>query len=369
MKKADLSRSIVSRSLHSQNVPQYKRDFRRKLIYFRSQAQMRPLPGQCHITVRRNNVFEDSYAEIMRLRPEDLKKRLMVKFAGEEGLDYGGVSREFFFLLSHAMFDPQYALFEYSAHDTYTLQINPHSAIDPDHLSHFKFIGRVVGMSIFHHRFLDAFFVSAFYKMILRKKIAIQDMESVDAELFRSLTWMLDNDITDVLEETFSVEDEIFGDRRVVDLKPNGRNVPVTNENKAEYVELKTQWRIQGRVQDQFNAFMSGFNEFVPQELVSVFDERELELLVGGIAEIDMDDWKKYTDYRGYTENDEVVQWFWKCVRSWDSEKKSRLLQFVTGTSRIPVNGFKDLQGSDGPRHFTIEKTGDPEHLPKSHTW
>jgi E3 ubiquitin-protein ligase NEDD4 len=89
------------------------------------------------------------------------------------------------------MFDPQYALFEYSAHDTYTLQINPHSAIDPDHLNHFKFIGRVVGMSIFHHRFLDAFFISAFYKMILHKKITLKDMESVDADMFRSLTWMV----------------------------------------------------------------------------------------------------------------------------------------------------------------------------------
>ena len=66
--------------------------------------------------------------------------------------------------------------------------------------------------------------------------------------------------------------------------------------------------------------------------------------------------------------NDEVVQWFWKCVRSWPPERKSRLLQFATGTSRIPVNGFKDLQGSDGPRRFTIEKSGDPSQLPKSHT-
>jgi E3 ubiquitin-protein ligase NEDD4 len=92
-------------------------------------------------------------------------------------------------------------------------------------------------------------------------------------------------------------------------------------------------------------------------------------LLIGGIAEIDVDDWKKHTDYRGYTETDEVIQFFWKCVRSWDSEQKSRLLQFTTGTSRIPVNGFKDLQGSDGPRRFTIEKSGEVNQLPKSHTW
>lgn len=126
----------------------------------------------------------------------------------------------------------------------------------------------------------------------------------------------------------------------------------------------------------------------IPPELVNVFDERELELLIGGIADIDVDDWKKHTDYRGYTENDEVIVSFWKvsgdlllratcpvtdphsqCIRSWDAEQKSRLLQFATGTSRIPVNGFKDLQGSDGPRRFTIEKAGEPTQLPKSHTW
>ena len=137
----------------------------------------------------------------------------------------------------------------------------------------------------------------------------------------------------------------------------------------ANRLSLITEWRIQKRVEEQFNAFISGFHELIPADLVNVFDERELELLIGGIADIDVDDWKKHTDYRGYTENDEVITHFWKCIRSWDAEQKSRLLQFATGTSRIPVNGFKDLQGSDGPRRFTIEKAGEPTQLPKSHTW
>ena len=76
-----------------QNVPQYKRDFRRKLIYFRSQPALRILSGQCHVKVRRSHIFEDSYAEVMRQSPNDLKKRLMIKFDGEDGLDYGGLSR------------------------------------------------------------------------------------------------------------------------------------------------------------------------------------------------------------------------------------------------------------------------------------
>lgn len=174
-----------------QNVPQYKRDFRRKLIYFRSQPALRPVPGQCHIKVRRDHIFEDAYAEIMRQVPADLKKRLMIKFDGEDGLDYGGLSREFFFLLSHEMFNPFYCLFEYSAHDNYTLQINPHSGINPEHLNYFRFIGRVVGLAIFHRRFLDAFFIVSFYKMILNKKVMVEDMESVDADFYRSLKWIL----------------------------------------------------------------------------------------------------------------------------------------------------------------------------------
>ncbi|KAI0431192.1 HECT-domain-containing protein [Xylaria sp. FL1042] len=352
-----------------QNVPQYKRDFRRKLIYFRSQPAMRILSGQCHIKVRRSHIFEDSFAEISRQSATDLKKRLMIKFDGEDGLDYGGLSREFFFLLSHEMFNPFYCLFEYSAHDNYTLQINPHSGINPEHLNYFKFIGRVVGLAIFHRRFLDAFFIGALYKMVLGKAVQLADMEGVDADFHRSLQWMLDNDISGgILEQTFSTEDERFGVMTVEDLIPNGRNIEVTNENKKEYVDLMVKWRIEKRIAEQFQAFKDGFQELIPHDLINVFDERELELLIGGIAEIDVDDWKKHTDYRGYTENDEVIQFFWQTIRSWDGEQKSRLLQFATGTSRIPVNGFKDLQGSDGPRRFTIEKAGDVGNLPKAHT-
>src|SRR3954468_4323072 len=112
--------------------------------------------------------------------------------------------REFFFLLSHEMFNPFYCLFEYSAHDNYTLQINPHSGINPEHLNYFKFIGRVVGLAIFHRRLLESFFIGALYKMMLNKAVSLSDMEGVDADFHRSLQWMLDNPIEGVLEQTFS---------------------------------------------------------------------------------------------------------------------------------------------------------------------
>jgi len=89
------------------------------------------------------------------------------------------------------MLNPVYCLLEYSAHDKYTLQINPASGVNPDHLNYFKFIGRILGLAIFHRRFLDAYFIVPFNKMILKKKITLADLESVDAELHHALTWVL----------------------------------------------------------------------------------------------------------------------------------------------------------------------------------
>lgn len=89
------------------------------------------------------------------------------------------------------MFNPIYCLFQYSAHDNYTLQINPASAVNPEHLSYFHFIGRCIGLALFHKRFLDAFFIVSFYKMMINKKVTLADLESVDAEMYRGLQWML----------------------------------------------------------------------------------------------------------------------------------------------------------------------------------
>lgn len=152
---------------------------------------MRLLPGETKIKIRRSELFIDAFNELLKLSPEALKKRLMITFVGEEGLDYGGISKEFFFLLSHEIFNPIYCLFEYSAHDNYTLQINPSSGINKEHLIYFKFIGRVIGIAIFHKKFLDSFFVSAFYKLLLKRKTSLSDLESIDAEFHRSLVWMM----------------------------------------------------------------------------------------------------------------------------------------------------------------------------------
>ena len=97
-----------------------------------------------------------------------------------------------------------------------------------------------------------------------------------------------DNDITDVIDETFTTTEERFGEMVTIELKPGGEDIPVTEENKKDYVDAIVEYRISKRVNEQFEAFMAGFSELIPQDLVNVFDERELELLIGGMSEIDV---------------------------------------------------------------------------------
>ncbi|XP_067212088.1 E3 ubiquitin-protein ligase Nedd-4 isoform X4 [Linepithema humile] len=349
----------------------YSRDYKRKYEYLKSQLRKpNNVPNKFEIKVGRNNILEDSYRIISSVNRVDiLKTKLWVEFEGEVGLDYGGLAREWFFLLSKEMFNPYYGLFEYSATDNYTLQINPCSGVcNEEHLNYFKFIGRIAGMAVYHGKLLDAFFIRPFYKMMLGKPIDLKDMESVDSEYYNSLLWIKENDPSE-LELTFCLDEESFGHTSQRELKPDGANIPLTDENKDEYISLVIQWRFVSRVQEQMNAFLEGFNALIPPTLVKIFDEHELELLMCGIQHIDVKDWKQNTLYKGdYHANHIVVQWFWRVVLSFSNEMRSRLLQFVTGTSRVPMNGFKELYGSNGPQLFTIERWGTPENYPRAHT-
>ncbi|KFW00528.1 E3 ubiquitin-protein ligase Itchy, partial [Eurypyga helias] len=330
------------------NGPQiaYVRDFKAKVHYFRFWCQQLAMPQHIKITVSRKTLFEDSFQQIMSFSPQDLRRRLWVIFPGEEGLDYGGVAREWFFLLSHEVLNPMYCLFEYAGKDNYCLQINPASYINPDHLKYFRFIGRFIAMALFHGKFIDTGFSLPFYKRILNKPVGLKDLESVDPEFYNSLIWVKENDIEECgLEMFFSVDKEILGEIKSHDLKPNGSNVLVTEENKEEYIRLVAEWRLSRGVEEQTQAFFEGFNEILPQQYLQYFDAKELEVLLCGMQEIDLNDWQRHTIYRHYTRTSRQIVWFWQFVKEIDNEKRMRLLQFVTGTCRLPVGGFADLMG------------------------
>ncbi|XP_031423878.1 itchy E3 ubiquitin protein ligase a isoform X2 [Clupea harengus] len=354
-----------------ENGPQitYVRDFKAKVHYFRFWCQQLSMPQHIKIHVSRKTLFEDSFQQIMSFHPQDLRRRLWVIFPGEEGLDYGGVAREWFFLLSHEVLNPMYCLFEYAGKDNYCLQINPASSINPDHLKYFKFIGRFIAMALFHGKFIDTGFSLPFYKRILSKPLGLKDLESIDPEFYNSLIWIRDNNIEECgLEMYFSVDKEILGEVTTHELKPDGGNVLVTEENKEEYIRMVAEWRLSRGVEEQTQSFFDGFNEVLPQQYLQLFDAKELEVMLCGMQEIDMADWQRNTIYRHYARSSKQILWFWQCVKDMDNEKRMRLLQFVTGTCRLPVGGFADLMGSNGPQKFCVEKVGKENWLPRSHT-
>lgn len=336
----------------------------RQLCYHNAEA------SHIKVIVGRNSIFEDSYHQVSRLPPHELRRRLFITFRGEEGLDYGGVAREWFFLLSHEVLNPMYCLFEYADKNNYSLQINPASSINPDHLSYFKFVGRFIAMALFHGKFIYSGFTLPFYKQMLGKSLTMKDLESIDPEFYNSLLWIKDNKIEECdLEMYFAADYEVLGQIRNHELKPDGSNIRVTDENKEEYIRLMTQWRFTRGQEEQTRAFLDGFNDVIPLEWLRYFDERELELLLCGMQKIDIDDWQRHTTYRHYNRDSKQIVWFWQFVRDGlDNEKRARLLQFVTGTCRVPVGGFAELMGSNGPQKFCIEKVGKHNWLPRSHT-
>lgn len=221
----------------------------------------------------------------------------------------------------------------------------------------FRFSGRVLGLALVHQYLLDAFFTRPFYKALLKYQVSLSDLESLDMEFHQSLQWLRDNDIGtgSSLGLTFSVTEELLG--RVVEreLKPGGKSIVVNERNKKEYLERMVKWRLERGVQEQTESLVRGFYEVVDPRLVSVFDARELELVIAGTAEIDIHDWRSNTEYRsGYHDSHQVIIWFWQVIEKFTNEQRLRLLQFVTGTSSIPYEGFSALRGSTGPRRYEL---------------
>lgn len=235
-----------------------KRNYFQRKLHSRSNELRQPHPS-LQLQVRRDQVFLDSFKSLYYKKPDEFKYgKLSIRFSGEEGVDAGGVTREWFQVLTKQMFDPNYALFNPVASDRTTFHPNSQSGINEQHLMFFKFIGRIIGKSLYEGRVLDCHFSRAVYKRILGKPISIKDMESLDLEYYKSLQWILENDITDIIEETFSVETEAFGEHKIEDLVENGRDILVTEANKKDYVRAVVEHKLIGSVKGQLDDFLQG---------------------------------------------------------------------------------------------------------------
>mmetsp|Transcript_28210 Transcript_28210/g.66788 ORF Transcript_28210/g.66788 Transcript_28210/m.66788 type:complete len:495 (-) Transcript_28210:74-1558(-) len=319
--------------------------------------------------IDRNDILHDSFRAFAKLTPEQLTAPLHLKFKKEDGRDDGGLTRHWFMLVSREVVNPEYALFR-PIGKNHTFQINAASRLQPHHLAYFRFIGRVWGKALFDGFLIESHLASTIYKFLLGRDIGPQDMMTVDSIYFSSLQWVLDNDLEESgLELFFVVDEEELGTVTEVVLKEGGEKLPVTNENKEEYVRLVCEQRLVNSIRPQLEALKEGFFEIVPKDVLLKFSEQEVELVLCGLPEIDMDDWKAHCEYRaGYSADHEVVLWFWELLDAWDQEMRARLLQFVTGTSKVPTGGFGGLYGATGPKKFQIIRVINTQRLPQANT-
>jgi hypothetical protein len=143
--------------------------FKTQVRRLRQQASRRH--GSLRLSIRRKYVFEDAYHQLRLRNADEMRGRLHITFRNEEGVDAGGLSREFFGILAKEIFNPNYALFT-STEDGCTFQPNPNSSINPDHLSYFRFVGRIVGKAVSDGFLLDAHFTRSLYKHMLGQKVS-----------------------------------------------------------------------------------------------------------------------------------------------------------------------------------------------------
>jgi hypothetical protein len=324
------------RVLTFENKRSYFRQGMRKLM-----AQHRYADGGVRLNVRREHVLQDSFHKLGSCTAGEIRGRLTVNFRGEEAIDAGGVTREWYSVLLR----------------------------NPEHLGLFRFAGRVVGKALADGHFVDAHFTRSFMSHILGRDVTLHDLQSLDPVYHKSLTQLLDMDDVAAMDLVFTVDEDNFGLARTVDLVPGGAQVAVSNENRHEYVLALAKHKMTTGIQKQLDAFLEGFHELVPQSLVKIFTVSELELLICGLPKIDVEDWQTNTTYTGYTAASEQVAWLWRAVRLLNREDLARFLMFVTGTSMVPLEGFAGLLGMRGVQPFSVHRTGaDDDTLPTSHT-
>jgi hypothetical protein len=352
--------------------------FMTKAAWFRAEMNKLRVPwesGHIKVVVRRNEVLQDGFHRMINLPPSDMHKYFRYEFSGEPGVDAGGIAREWFSLTSDASFNVDLGLFEYGGTDNVCYQISPNSELaNENHLLYFKFFGRLLGRALFESQHIGAHLTRVMYKHLLAWPIVEADLEYIDPEVANSFKQIREMPDVSVLSLDFTTTVSVFGDNQELELKPGGRDIEVTNENKDEFLELRLKSLCMDRVAPQLYHLLVGFYEVVPMELLSVFDFNEIELLLCGLPKISVDDWKMNTMYRGEYEAmgplHPVVKMFWDIIAECNDEQRAKFLQFATGTSRVPVQGFCALQGNDGNvKPFTIDSISIQDSVyPRAHT-
>nr|CAG8499405.1 10422_t:CDS:10 [Entrophospora candida] len=309
--------------------------------FFTFLYQKRTFKSALELKIRRDNIIQDSLNQISE-NVIDLKKSLRIVFIGEDGVDGGGLRKEWFLLLIRRLFDPQYGMFTWDEDSKYCW-FNPASFENSDQ---YYLVGVIVGLAIYNSTILDVHFPLACYKKLFNERVGLEDLKVFKPALARGLEQLLtfEGDVESTFCRDFVVAYEAFGDVKRVPLIPGGFDIPVTNANRQQFVDLYVDFILNKSISKQFEPFKLGFEQVCGGHALSLFRPEEIELMVRGSAEpLEIDHLRSVTIYEGFSKDEEIIKNFWEIFKSMDSQIQRRLLTFVTGTDRIPATGCANL--------------------------
>ncbi|CAB5374017.1 unnamed protein product [Rhizophagus irregularis] len=321
------------------------------------------------VTIRRNSVFEDGFTHLNALGA-GLKSPVAIQFIDEfgmpeAGIDGGGLFKEFLTSLTRVAFDTNYGLFLSTKEQL--LYPNPHSyAKQETQLEYYEFIGRILGKALYEGILVDAAFAGFFLSKWLGRSSYLDDLPTLDPELYHGLIYLKNykGDVESDLSLNFTVVDNEFGESQTIELIPGGSDIPVNNDNRIRYIYMMAHYRLNRQIDRQCKAFFRGLSDLIDEKWLRMFNQEELQILVGGAyIPINIEDLKQNTVYSDYKEDDPVIINFWKVVSEFSEEQKQKLIKFVTSCSRPPILGFKELN----PK-FSIRNAGSGTRLPSSST-
>ncbi|XP_066257066.1 apoptosis-resistant E3 ubiquitin protein ligase 1-like [Euwallacea similis] len=325
--------------------------------------------------VKRDKLLESSMKSTKNFSVSDWCKNFEITFSGEQGIDWGGLQREWFELICAQLFDAKHGLF-CSFHEGQQSLVHPNPNRPPSlKLKHYEFAGKVVGKCLYetalggsYRQLVRARFTRSFLAQVIGLRVHYKYFEQDDPDLYLTkIKYLLENNIDEIETEVYFVEEE-YDDTgqldRAVELVPNGTKIRVKDCTKLQYLDALAQYKLATKVKDELEAFLKGLNELIPDNLLSIFDENELELLLCGTGQYSSADLRAHHVLNGdSSEFRRVVGWFWAAVGNFTQEEIARLLQFVTGCSQLPAGGFAELT----PR-FQITAAPTFGNLPTAHT-
>jgi len=347
------------------------RDLERKTAWFYQKMEGLKVPWDTNhkdVKIHRDRAFEESYKILRNASVMVWRSPFKIEFIGEPGIDAGGLTRDWFkFLLDHALL-PANGMFKFSETDCITSQIDEHS---PAPLDKFKFVGMLLGKALIEKQAIGVHLTVPLLKLIVGAPITWHDLQYKDQPYYEQMQKMVEEKKENIeyYGVYFTVPGKELGSE--IELKPGGTDIEVTGDNCKEFIQLAVKYKLLTCQQDKVGALLSGLFEVLPEPFLAVFEFNEMELMLGGVANIDVEDWRRNTTWNGIAAGGNVKEWFFAIIKGWNHETRAKFLQFVTGTSQVPIGGFKNLQGRYGQiQSFTVNVMlyNKQDKFPKAHT-